>query len=395
MPTDGRSIYIAGAGIAGLTLALALAKFGLRVVVLERQAAVSEFGAGLQISPNAFRILDRLGLGDAIAATSLEPVGIDIIPSGATRPLTTLELGPVMRERFAAPYVVMHRADLAEVLFQATRRFANIEILFGVESWTVENTDAAARVTLRQGGAEREVPVHAWIGADGVHSATRRETLGGPDASYFGRVAWRTLVPEASVAGQIELDRVTVLFGPGYHMVCYPLPHRAQVNLALFIASGDPRVAPGAQPVIPGRPSNRVEAVLDAAGGGWTPWPLFAVTTPNWNRGRIGLIGDAAHAMVPFQAQGAAMAIEDAAVLAPLLASTDQPEAALARYATLRQQRVARVARISRMNGTIFHLPWPLSLGRDLVIKTSGPRGQLQRLGWLYGYDAEIAGARP
>ena len=393
MPSDGRSIYIAGAGIAGLTLALALAKFGLRVVVLERQAEVSEFGAGLQISPNAFRVLDRLGLGDAIAATSLEPAGIDIIPSGAARPLTTLELGPIMRERFAAPYVVMHRADLAEVLFQATRRFANIEVLFGVESWVVENTDAAVRVTLRRGGTERTLPAHAWIGADGVHSSTRRETLSGPEASYFGRVAWRTLVPEASVAGQIQLDRVTVLFGPGYHMVCYPLPHRAQVNLALFIASGDPRTTPGAQPVIPGRPSSRLRAVLDAAGNGWTPWPLFAVSTPTWNRGRVGLIGDAAHAMVPFQAQGAAMAIEDAAVMAPLLASAEQPESALARYASLRQPRVARVARVSRMNGTIFHLPRPLSAGRDLVIKMAGPRGQLQRLGWLYGYDAEIAGA--
>ncbi len=169
MPSDGRSIYIAGAGIAGLTLALALAKFGLRVVVLERQAEVSEFGAGLQISPNAFRVLDRLGLGDAIAATSLEPAGIDIIPSGAARPLTTLELGPIMRERFAAPYVVMHRADLAEVLFQATRRFANIEVLLGVESWVVENTDAAVRVQrvqvaehglLHEVGVQRRDAVH-------------------------------------------------------------------------------------------------------------------------------------------------------------------------------------------------------------------------------------------
>ncbi len=395
MPTDGRSIYVAGAGIAGLTLALALAKFGLRVVVLERQAEVSEFGAGLQISPNAFRILDRLGLGETIAGASLEPVGIDIIPSGAAQPLTTLELGPVMRERFAAPYVVMHRADLAEVLFQATRRFANIEILFGVESWRVESGDTAATVTMRQGGMEQTLPAHAWIGADGVHSPTRRDALGGPDARYFGRVAWRALVPEASVAEQLRLDRVTVLFGPGYHMVCYPMPHRAEVNLAMFIASGDPQVMAGSQPLIPGPPSPRVQSVLDAAAERWTPWPLFAVETPVWNRGRIGLIGDAAHAMVPFQAQGAAMAIEDAAVLAPLLAGPDRPEAALARYAALRQDRVARVARTSRMNGSIFHLPWPLSMGRDLVIKMAGPRGQLQRLGWLYGYDAEIAGARP
>ena len=394
MPTDGRTIYVAGAGIAGLTLALALAKFGMRVVVLERQPEISEFGAGLQISPNAYRILDRLGLGEAIAANSLEPVGIDIIPSGAAEPLTTLELGPVMRQRFAAPYVVMHRADLADALFQATRRFANIEILLGVDTWRVETTETAALVRLQHGGVEQTLPAHAWIGADGVHSPTRRGALAGPVATYFGRVAWRVLVPQDAVAAHLQLDRVTVLFGPGYHMVCYPLPHRRQVNLALFIA-GDPRLSPGAQPVVPGRASQRLQAVLDAAYGAWTPWPLFAVKTPVWNRGRIGLIGDAAHAMVPFQAQGAAMAIEDAAVLAPLLAGSSNPEAALGRYAALRKARVARVAGVSRMNGTIFHLPWPLSLGRDLVIKAAGPQGQLHRLGWLYGYDAETAGANP
>src|SRR5688500_4702822 len=129
MNGKGRTFYIAGAGISGLTLALALAKFGANVTVLERNAAVSELGAGLQISPNARRILDSLGLEQAIAANSLEPTGIDLYPSGAKRPLVTLELGAIMGERFGAPYAVMHRADLADALYKTTRRFANIDIL--------------------------------------------------------------------------------------------------------------------------------------------------------------------------------------------------------------------------------------------------------------------------
>ena len=135
MPGTGRTYYIAGAGIAGMTLALALAKFGASVVILERSQIISEFGAGLQVSPNARKILDNLGLGDAIAARSLEPAGIDIYPWRRPDPLVTLELGAVMRQRFGAPYVVMHRADLADALYKACRRFANIDILFGVRGW--------------------------------------------------------------------------------------------------------------------------------------------------------------------------------------------------------------------------------------------------------------------
>lgn len=388
MPATGRSYIIAGAGIAGLTLALTLAKFGATVVVLERNATVQEAGAGLQISPNARKILDRLGLSDVLKRVALEPAALDTYQNGQSRPFFSMEFGPIMEERFGAPYAVMHRADLADALYKATRRFANIDIIFGVRGWDVVSHARGVTVAVDEAnGQTRTTRANAFIGADGVHSQTRRQVLGGPDAQFGGRVAWRTLVPADSVAGQIAMDRVSVFFGSGHHLVCYPLPHRRQVNLALFL--------PGKAGDNPARPNLRgrgaLSVILAAAGESWTPWPLYTVATSLWHRGNIGLIGDAAHAMVPFQAQGAAMGIEDAATLAPLLVELAEPEAALARYAAIRQERVGRVARLSASNGRIFHMRWPLSVARDTVMRLQGPRAHLKRLGWIYGYDAAPA----
>lgn len=388
MPAAGRSYIIAGAGIAGLTLALTLAKFGATVVVIERNATVQEAGAGLQISPNARKILDRLGLSDVLKRVALEPAALDTYQNGKSKPFFSMEFGPILEERFGAPYAVMHRADLADALYKATRRFANIDIIFGVRGWDVVSHARGVTVVVDEANSQtRTTRANAFIGADGVHSQTRRRVLGGPDAQFGGRVAWRTLVPADSVAGQIAMDRVSVIFGSGHHLVCYPLPHRRQVNLALFL--------PGKAGENPARPNLRgrgaLSVILTAAGESWTPWPLYTVATSLWHRGNIGLIGDAAHAMVPFQAQGAAMGIEDAATLAPLLAELAEPEAALARYAAIRQERVGRVARLSASNGRIFHMRWPLSVARDTVMRLQGPRAHLKRLGWIYGYDAAPA----
>ena len=391
MPGTGQIYLVAGAGISGLTLALALAKFGAKVVVLERAGAISEFGAGLQISPNARLVLDRLGLDAAICAHSLEPAGIDIYPFWRTIPLVTLDLGAAMRERFGSPYAVMHRADLAEALYQATRRFANIDIQFGIRNWDAISTPQGVSVTIEEAdGHRRTVRGNAFIGADGVHSHTRRKLLNGPAADYRQRVAWRTLLPFDSVSSQLALDRVSVLFAPGYHAVCYPLPHRQQVNIALFAKVPQDQSDAGTNPQLPrrSRQSPRLKTILDAARDNWTPWPLYTVETPHWHSGNIGLIGDAAHAMLPFQAQGAAMGIEDAAVLAPLLVRAADAQSAFASFAAMRQTRVARVARTSETNGTIFHMAWPFSVARNMVIAMQGPRGHLRRLDWLYGYDA-------
>jgi salicylate hydroxylase len=160
------------------------------------------------------------------------------------------------------------------------------------------------------------------------------------------------------------------------------------INVALF-ARQRPTDAPRKQPVLPrtGIASSRFDAIMAAAGDTWGYWPLATVAAPRWHEGGIGLIGDAAHAMLPFQAQGAAMAIEDAAILAPLLMTEPTAEAAFSRFAAMRMKRVARVARLSARNAAIFHMDWPVSLGRDLVMKVQGRTGHLRRLEWLYGFD--------
>lgn len=398
MPGSGRTYYVAGAGITGLTLALALAKFGATVVVLERGSSISEFGAGLQISPNARKVLNNLGMDEALTQRSLEPSGIDIYPWRRPTPLVTLELGAIMRQRFGAAYAVMHRADLADALYMACRRFANIDILFGVRSWDVVSHARGVTVAIDEAnGQSRTGRAHAFIGADGVHSRTRTEVLKGPPAQYRQRVAWRTLVPFDSVAGQLALDRVSVLFAPGHHMVCYPLPHRRQVNLALFakVPRGD--IELGNEPILPRvlRPSPRLNVLLAAAGDRWSAWPMSTVHAKNWHAGNIGLAGDAAHAMVPFQAQGAAMGIEDAGILAPLLIAESSAETAFEKYELARQHRVGRVAHISASNGRIFHMPWPLSIARNAVIGLQGSRGHLRRLAWLYGHEIGSSATSP
>ena len=397
MPTspvhsDDRTIYIAGAGIAGLTLALALARFGLPIVVLERARELPEQGAGVQIGPNAWRILDSLGLSDDLSRAALFPEALDIWSGSGSSPTAQLVFGAAMAEAFGAPYAVLHRADLAQALHRACKRFANIEILFGIRSFDAEpHARGLSIVSDEITGLGRSGRAHALIGADGVHSGTRTALLGGPAATYSGRLAWRCLVPYSAVASVLSPDRSALFLGHDFHLVAYPLPPRGVVNLVMFRPH---RLPAGADlpenPDLPrqARKSETLATLFAAAQGAWTPWPLNTVSTSVWHRGPIGLVGDAAHAMLPFQAQGAAMAIEDAATLAPLIATAPTPNEAFATYSRIRRPRVARVAGISAANGRIFHLPPPLGLARDLGMRILGPRDHIRRLFWLYGHDA-------
>jgi salicylate hydroxylase len=390
---SGRTIYIAGAGIAGMTLALALAKFGATVIMLERAKKVQEIGAGLQLSPNARRVLNQLGLDKQIAAKSFEPFAVDVHPFRSRKPVVSLKLGNEMRERYGAPYAVMHRADLAEMLYRACRRFANIDMVFGVRSFDAVSHARGVSATVDEAeGGSRAARIHAFVGADGVNSETRTRVLGGPAATYSGYVAWRTTLNSDALRGAVAPDRTTLLMAPGYHAVCYPLPQRKQVNVALFVKEKADRLTADELPKEPklpwaALPSRQFSAIVEAAKGAWGYWVVDTVDARVWHAGGIGLIGDAAHAMLPFQAQGAAMAIEDAAILAPLLMTEPSAESAFIRFEALRRKRVERVRRISNFNGFAYHMEWPFTLPRNAVLRLQGPRGHLRRLDWLYSYD--------
>src|SRR3569623_3535262 len=269
----GRTIYIAGAGIAGMTLALALAKFGATVVVLERNPKVQEVGAGLQLSPNAHRVLNQLGLDKAISARSFEPESIDVYPYRAQSPVVSLELGAIMRERYGVPYSVIHRADLADILYRACKRFANIDLLFGVRNFDAVNHARGTSLVIDEAaGTSRSARVHALVGADGVRSETRTRVLNGPAATYSGYVAWRTTISMDLLKGVLAPDRTTLLFAPGYHAVCYPLPSRKVFNIALFSKEKADRLDPATTPDEPklpwaALPSPSIDKLLSLAKG--------------------------------------------------------------------------------------------------------------------------------
>lgn len=394
MRTQSRTIYIIGAGIAGLTLALALAKFGATVVVLERASGIHEEGAGLQISANARKVLDRLGLSDELDRIAFEPKALDVIPFESKKPLISLEFGETIKQRFGAPYTVMHRADLAEALYRACRRFANIDIQFGVDGFDIEFHARGASI-LFQDAARQNINARpfAIIGADGVHSQVRRSALDGPDARYSGLVAWRTMVDIEPLSDLFSTENSTILWGSGFHAVLYPIFAHKKFNVALFTKIRKSQIEKGTVLENPSLPrglmrSKHLKAILENAAQGWTYWPLYGVTTNVWHRGPVGLVGDAAHGMLPFQAQGAAMGIEDAAILASLLTSKTTATEALTEYATLRRPRVRKVQQTSVRNGEIYHMPWPFSMGRDLVVFLQGRQAHLKRLRWIYGYDA-------
>ena len=385
------TVVIAGAGIGGLTAALALAAAGCRVVILEQATVLQEAGAGLQLSPNASRILIRLGLHAPLAASAIVPDAVRVMSGPRGVEISRL---PLPRNT-DAPYWVIHRAALQAALAAEVAKHPDIELRLGCPFVDVRDEADGVRVTSGPAESRHDDAATALIGADGIWSRVRAALWPDIAPRVSGSIAWRGTVDAERLTGVAPTHEVQLWMGANAHLVVYPISAGTRVNV-VAITSGEWNEpgwsAPAADADVQAQfDATRWAAPARAIVGAvseWRKWALF--TVPDgipWSRGRAALLGDAAHAMLPFAAQGAGMAIEDAAVLASCLAERpDDTPAALAHYAGLRQPRIARVQHTARQNGRIYHLGGPLAAARDLAMRAIGGERLLARQSWIYDW---------
>jgi salicylate hydroxylase len=382
--TSSPRFVVAGAGIGGLTAALALAARGFSVHIHEKAERLQEVGAGLQLSPNASRVLVGLGLSPRLSAVAITPDAVSI--------MTARSGGEVSRLPFAdaagAPYWVLHRADLQAALLAAVQDHPQIELRLAspIDRFTIDGDGAVV--------VSSEAPALALIGADGVRSQVRKQLFPALQPRFSGLVAWRGRIEKSRLPHHFAPQGVQLWMGPRAHLVAYPMSSGEQVNVVAIIPGlleePDASAADIALHFAASRWPAAAQAMIGAVGE-WRRWPLSTLPDGGvWNAGPVALLGDAAHAMLPFAAQGAGMAIEDAAVLAQCLATADGSAGAvttaLARYAMLRAPRVGRVQRTARQSGQIYHLRGPMALARDLVMQALGPARLQARQNWIYDW---------
>jgi salicylate hydroxylase len=393
-----RTIVIAGAGIGGLTAALALAQKGLRVIVLEKAERLEEAGAGLQLSPNASRVLIDLGLQPRLVASAITPDAISIMSAQSGGEIARLPLGDAATFRAGAPYWIVHRADLQSALLAEVNDNPAIELRLG---WQFEDATPHAKgvaVGQRRGMSRQQETAQALIGADGVWSQVRHQLFPQTQPRFSGLIAWRGTIDARQLPRQLAPRRVQLWMGPNAHLVAYPISGGRKINVVAILPGTWNRPGwsePGNSNDIKNQFSSRwpgASRMMIGAVDDWRRWALFTIGDGGvWNSGPMALLGDAAHAMLPFAAQGAGMAVEDAAVLAQCLAENRGDGipgiiASLQRYGGARQSRVARVQRHARQAGRIYHLTGPLAYARDLVIKASSTQRLLSRQDWIYDW---------
>ena len=394
-----RTIFIAGAGIGGLTAALSLAQKGFRVVVLEKAERLEEAGAGLQLSPNASRVLIDLGLKERLRPRAVTPEAITIVSARAGGEIARLPLGEAASARAGAPYWVIHRADLQTALADAVREHPDIELKLGCQFEDLAPHARGLTIVHRSGHERRQDVGIALVGADGVWSTVRNHLFPDKQPQFSGLIAWRGTLDARALPREYTAPRVQLWMGPQAHLVAYPISAGKQINLVAVVPGTWNR--PGWSTA--GEPNELKETFGDARWAGaarmligavdsWRKWALFTMAEGcAWEQGSVALLGDAVHGMLPFAAQGAAMAIEDAAVLAKVLSETPlepgaQVAAAMRRYGKMRRARVARVQQLARQNGRIYHMTGAMALARDLAIRALGPQRMLARQAWIYDW---------
>ena len=376
---------IVGAGVAGLTAALSLARKGISSDIIEQAPQLGEVGAGLQLSPNATRVLASLGVLPDLEQHWLEPNAITLVSGRDLRHLASVPAGQFARKRWGHPYGVLHRSTLQQGLLRAVLNQPLCRLHLGQRVQDI-SVQTLGSITGRR--------PDLVIGADGAWSVARDAIAGSPTVSFSGNIAWRFTIAQDSAPSFLSRNGVTAYLGAKAHLVSYPLKEIDGFNL-VAIAAGTRSDESWAIAADAAR-----RAMLLEQFAGWhrdirtvlagadkpTFWPLYQASDGNWHNGRdTVLIGDAAHAMMPFSAQGAAMAIEDAFSLASHIARSPLP-AALSAFSVERKARAERVKARGDFNRFAYHARGPFRIGRDIVLSLRSPDRLAADLDWLYGH---------
>jgi 2-polyprenyl-6-methoxyphenol hydroxylase-like FAD-dependent oxidoreductase len=386
--TERLPTLIVGGGIGGLATALALSRAGRRVHVVEKTAEFGEIGAGLQLAPNAMAVLDRLGLGGAIAKHAVYPSRLVWMDALTGERITALDLGDAFRRRFGHPYIVMHRGDLLAVLLEACRQEKRITLESDCEIVAIEDLGQAARA---RGADGRVYETELLIGADGLHSLVRR-AISDDALAYDGLVAYRGTIPIERMSVHAGLDNVVMWVGPQLHFVQYPIRRAELYNQVAVFRSK--RYTPGSDDwgtaaELDAHYAQTCEFVRGCITLMWRDkrWPMVdRKPIAQWTRHRVALMGDAAHPMYQYIAQGACQAIEDALALANCIAAAPGDVArALEAYQAARAPRAARVQVTARAMGAFFHLDGMAAQVRNQMMAARAD-DDYALLDWLYGH---------
>jgi salicylate hydroxylase len=387
-----RSLIVAGAGIGGLSAAIALAKANYRVMVFERAPSLGESGAGLQLSPNATHALNEIGVLDAIRPHAIAPRALIIGNARNGRELARADLSQT-ESRYGAPWLVLARSDLHRALVTAAEDSVDVVIETGIEVTDFADHTRGVTASLVRAGESREETGGAIIGADGLRSRIRTLLFGKSAPRFHRLAAFRARIPAKNLPAMLTEPAVRLWFGERGHVVHYPVSGGEWINFVL-IAPDEREAQDGEEIAAKNLPrdcrtwAQPLQDLISAAPS-FRRWPLFdrpAIET--WGKGHATLLGDAAHPMLPFVGQGAAAAIEDAVVLAKHLKNAEDTAPALRAYEDARMERTKRLQAASINGGRAYHAHGLARAVRDILLPLMGSARLLSRNDWIYRYRA-------